>query len=856
VVVGLIGVAAVVTGTRLYRIRRSCEQPALFALGTTLVGASIGWFVLPVAGHGGYLSIVLVLVGFEAGQLWPESLSGLAVALTMSGLPADRLALVVLSVAAGYAWVLAEYSDWRAEFSDWLTDWLVVYSAPLRRWRTTRWISRALSAAAKGGQVSGPWASLPPPTWMDRARLPAVQVAGLAPLATGVMAGGGPWVAVTGLLVTASFELKILGFRGMTRKFRSIVLGGVLLWAAIIVLVAGSPVGWWVVRVASGTLPETPVWPILAAFAVLGAGLVLAKRGRPDERLIRPENRWIVLASIAFGPVEDGMFPFLVGGVFHRATLLLTIGAVLAVGQVLLHVSSLARGVRPMLKGNIVALLEPDGLGYDELWGWVYDSVLTRPRKPDLDLLWAMAEDAMPAAHGRGTRMHDLLGSGRMSRRVDDSLRWLEYVTRVVGIIEQDVLPRWSEADANRLRPVLAMLRAGCAGARANLYQYVNLREEAASAYQQAVEIDEAAGLTNLAAGYRVALALVIGNRLRRRAEAIALVETVLADPHVASVIRRRGCLVGMLVSREFGDEEAVTAFRRTRDLLPASRRDYFAAVADMSPQVSGRLTKRRTARMMARLFQEQEFFFDDSSPQGTGPAVSLGFGLGPIAVPERELLTAGQLLAGQGKLRRALAVLEDAAQLAEREGHTEFLLRSRNAIADIHLERGNRAAAWQNLSSALNAHQHIRRLPIDPEVRGDVGGLYAETFERAINLLVADGSPPDRAWPSRPTATAFELGELARSRVFLELLGERLEAGSADEQSARAALETARQHLAQCPVPEREERLAEVREAARALDRVYERQLASNPQAAEYVALRQGTPTSYEEIRRLLGRC
>ena len=853
-VFALVGFAAIITGAHLYQVRKSTERLALFALGTSVAGAAIGWLALPIAGLGGYLSVVLVLVCVAAGRLAPEYLFGVGVGFAVFGLPASRIALVVLSVAVGYATQVLEDSDW---------------------WRHRKF-ERSYNHALKrrldaGGAGDDRLRLLLPPTWMVRAQLPVWLAVGTVPLVVGVLAGGGPWVAAAGLLVTASFVSKAWSLRGLTRSFRGIAVASMLLRAAIILLVAASPIGAWVARAASGSLPATPVWPLLVALAVLWAGLATAGHGPPEGRVIRPKNRSILLLlGIVSVLLDYGLFAFLAGGVYHRQAVLLAIGALLAGGQVLLEVSTLLVGDRTGLSANRVVLL--NGLwvppsddhkllaellgpgagseGFEEdLEGWLYDSVLARPRRPDLALLAGIVNDASRAPHGTADLMHDVYGSGRQSLRVADALRWLNFASYVADIIEKDILPRWQAADVDRFRPELARLRATCAGGRANLYLYKDLREEAASAQQQAVEISDEAGLTNLAALMRVALAHILGMRLRRPAEAIALLETVLDDVRVASVIRRRGCLIAMMISRAFGDEAAFAAYRRRRDLLAASRRDYYAAVTDERLRVPA-LARWKTARMMATGFGSQELMVDAASPEGTEP---LPLPKGGFPVPERELLQAGRLLAARGKTRRALSKLEHAARLAERQGHTGYLLRSRNAIAVIHLERGDRAAAWRNLSAAIDAQQHIRTLMIDPEVRGDVGGLYAETFERAIDLLVSGGPRPGEEWPSHPAATAFELSERARSRVFLELLGERLGANSRKERAARAALDSARQRLADSPAAEQEKRLGDVRDAVRALDLLYERRRAGNPRAAEYVALRRGTPTSYEQIRRLL---
>jgi hypothetical protein len=227
-------------------------------------------------------------------------------------------------------------------------------------------------------------------------------------------------------------------------------------------------------------------------------------------------------------------------------------------------------------------------------------------------------------------------------------------------------------------------------------------------------------------------------------------------------------------------------------------------------------------------------------------------------------MLDAGRLLPHRGKTRRALAVLEEAARRAERQGHATYILNARFEIAVIYARLGEPGLAWENLAAAIEAHQRIRGLTIDPELRTDVGGLWLDVFDWAIHLLVGaaettvDGRNV-RGLPARPAVVALELSERARSRVLLELLGDRFEPGAdtglplAEEAGIRAELEAAHQRLRDAGPAAREQALAAVRTVAERLDALYDEWQAGGGRAAEYVALRRGQPAGYAEVRRLL---
>ncbi|MEV0405676.1 hypothetical protein [Actinoallomurus sp. NPDC050550] len=826
----LLVLGAAVSAVRLYRVRSTLGNPLGRGLGATVAGAGAGLLLAPPVDRAAATAAAMVVLGVACGTIWPETLFGVSMGAAFAGLPPRWSALPVLAASLAYAGVAVRHTDWWRH--------RMAGRAYLRSGRM------ALRAIRQGkGQGA---AYLDPPSPPERLPLPIFWLAGLVPLGLG-LAAGGAWRALTGLLVSLAFLLNLPGLRGMTRKYRNTLLLSMPIRGVVIVLAAAGPIGAWVAEV--GSFPVAPSLRVPVGVVLVPVGMAVAAWFDSGERkggLVR----WLLAGGVLSGIADDGLFFFLCGGVFHDVPALLAVGAVLAVLWILLRCRNWLSNSRPLLMGNVATFGSGWG-GITDVEGWVYDWVLTRPKRPDLSLLQAIVDHSVRAPHGGAHFMHDLVGVDRGSLRVRHSLQWLDFVDYLVGRIEEDVLPEFEPPDAARLASGLAGIRVIAWGARANLYQYVNLREEAAAAYRRSVEIAEAAGLSDLAAFSRVALALVLGARLRRPAEAMSLLETVLDDEGVASMIRRRGCQVAMVISREFGDEAAVVAYRRRRDLLSATPADYARLLArDPGTGRSGPLANRKIGRWMMKLMENQELFFDASSPEGTEP---LPPAPGGFAVPERELLSAGRLLAHQGKTRRALSVLEDAARLAEQQGHTEWLLRSRNDIATLHLERGDRSKAWLNLMAAIEAHQHIRSLALDPAIRGDVGGLFSETFERAIELLVTARPRPSGEWPSRPAATAFDLSELARSRVFLELLGERLPPLSEEEAAAQTRLSEARQRLAAAPEAERGERLTEVRDAARELERYYDRSLPEGPHMAEHVALRRGTPVPYEEIRRLL---
>jgi tetratricopeptide (TPR) repeat protein len=822
--VALLAVTAIVTGTRVRRLRSNTRYPWVFALGVTVAGGALAW---PLSAYlnwalstGFWPVLGMIAAGLAAGYLWPEYALGVTVGFV--ALDVDASAALLWTAATVAAYVVLRVR-WAKSGRSWMAD--MQYRLALsdldgqRPWYD---VGRVLNSV-----------------WVLVAVAPVVAAVLLAlrvhDLLTAMM------LMVDGVLISTALLIDVMDMRRLTREFRQFQQTLRLARLAAILLLAAGPAGIWVAGGLSGPFPWMGVVLAVTTYVL---GLMMISVGRPQGRLMQTVRGRVVLAyGVTVGIFLDGgTFPFLAGGVFATRLWLLVVAGVLALLPLALR---LRAGVSPMMSQNVAKLVSE--WGTYEIAARVRESLAHGSRKPDLSLVQGIIAQATRVPHGPVPLSHEVYGNARRIRS-EDSLKWLEMAESALDEIE--------ETFPEQHMPLLLALRADCASARANLYGYLSQPEEGAAAYRRAAELLERANMPAGAAFARTGLAMVLGMRLRQRAAAMAELTPLLDDGSLSPMVRRRAYMIAMMVSSEFDDEQEVVVLREKRDRIVATRSDYLDVLAETSP-LSSRRSLRKVNRAIMRTFEEQELLFDQQSPTGTE---HLPVPHGVYQVPERELLDAGKLLASQGKTRRAIVVLEEAAQLAELQGHANFVLMSRQALADVHIKRSDRGAAWANLAAAIEAHQRIRGLVLDQDARTDVGGLWPSLFDKGVAVLGAGPlNKPFVGWPAKPYATAFELGELARSRALLELLGSRLDAdplsgvSAEDEQARLTALMQARQTLNQAGPADREQALREVRDATDRLEWLYDSWASKGGQAAEYVALRRGQPVPYEKIRKLL---
>lgn len=824
-VVALLAVTAIVTGTRVDRLRSNTRYPWVFALGATAAGAALAW---PLSAYlhwalstGFWPVLGMIAAGLAVGYLWPEYALGVTVGFAV--LDADASAALLWTAATVAAYIMLRVR-WTESGRTWIAD--MQYRSALfdldgqRPWYD---LGRVFNAV-----------------WVLVAVAPVAVAVVFALRVDNVLTA--MMLLVVGTLISTTLLVDVMDMRRLTREFRQFQQTVRLVRLAAIVLLAAGPAGIWVAHGVPGSFPWRAVVLVVAAYVL---GLVMISIGRPSGRLTQTVRGRVVIAyGLTVGIFLDGgMFPFLAGGIFAARLWLLVVAAVVALVPLALR---LLAGMSPMMSQNVAMLVSE--WGTYEIAARVRESLRQGRRKPDLSLVALLVAQAIRVPHGTVPLSHELFGNARRRLRSDDSLQWLEMAESALDRIEPDIPAQHMS--------LLLTLRAGCAIARANLHGYLSQREEGAAAYRHAAELFERANMPDGAAFARTGLAMVLGVRLRQRAAAMAELSPLLDDESLSPMVRRRAYLIAMMVASAFDDDQEVVALREKRDRMVATKSDYLDLLAEISPLASRRAL-RSVSRATMRMYEEQELLFDMQSPTGTE---HLPTPQGVFRVPERELLDAGKLLASQGKTRRAVTVLEEAAQLAELQGHANFVLMARQALADVHVKRGDRGAAWVNLAAAIDAHQRIRGLVLDQDARTEVGGLWPDLFDKGVAVLGAGPlNQPLAGWPAKPYATAFELGELARSRALLELLGSRLDpdplsgVSAEDEQIRLAALMQARQKLDQAEPAERERALREVRDATAQLEWLYDSWASKGGQATEYVALRRGQPAPYEEIRKLL---
>jgi CHAT domain-containing protein len=215
---------------------------------------------------------------------------------------------------------------------------------------------------------------------------------------------------------------------------------------------------------------------------------------------------------------------------------------------------------------------------------------------------------------------------------------------------------------------------------------------------------------------------------------------------------------------------------------------------------------------------------------------------------PGRRLTIRGLNQLNAGDAAGAIPVLLDGAERAARDGHLNWVVQAHAGLVDAYLDQADPGAAYRHVRLALRAREQIHERVLDPDDRIDVAGRTSDLYAIGVHLLVIAGDQEltGEDWPMQPYAEALMLVERARSRVFLQMLGEALPLPAEPSVRAFVAAERAAYQAFQEAGPDR------VRQARAHLEAAWD-ELADTDAGAEYVALRRGDPVSYPEIQQVL---
>ncbi|WP_117409684.1 hypothetical protein [Microbispora triticiradicis] len=723
----------------------------------------------------------------------------------------------------------------------------------------------------------------------DRLSSWASGIACVLPAALGVWAatraGGSPaWTpAAAGLLVSVHVTVRMTTRRGLIR--RRVRLRR---WGELIVLAAGallvlSPTGAWIAGAWAGATWATAYGGTLLALAVLASRVVvgvyrtfvnLLGTRRPSTLIRVPLAGASVVANLL---LRCAWAPFLMAFVMHPDARLAAPALTLAALETIMTIDQAVAETLTEQRSDLRAFHTPGSRGVDPaaevmrytlavlehraippvsrlaeildqeasalrvsayLGEWLYDGVLSRPRRPDRTLVAMLLLDARLTAGAAST---------------DAALRRVELAELALDLVDAEVLPRIQPRHAARLTRYLAIQRTACLWQRAEIYQYRGWEDEVLATWKECARRYAELGFPRLAAQARhTAWSRLLS---RHGLDSVDLDHELLSpgdSPYV-----RSSAMLGLAVARQLsGDEEGARRLAADAAAVPrgglrewfAWGREHFSGLSPypfvllMSGQAHRNLNKQLSSWLSRRTVPPHPAWGN----------------------PIRDLVLRADGLVQEGRAIEAAALFADAARRARAAGQLIWEMTALTGLSQLARFVGDAGLARDSLLEAMRSAEDLRGRALSPELRISAGGSISGLYDLAVWLFAssapadpgtADGEDGGRAGPASPAVTAWHFSELARSRVFLELLGERLAppsaSGTARERDAyENYLRLRDRSSSRSAGPE--EALA-LRKAREEWHRACEELAAVDGASAEYATLRLGRPIDYEELRRLL---
>jgi CHAT domain-containing protein len=603
---------------------------------------------------------------------------------------------------------------------------------------------------------------------------------------------------------------------------------GVLLAATL--AVAASPLGGWL----AGWWLAVPL-----LYSYNGALLVAVSLAAWFLRARRPGSvPSRVLNAVDLVLLRDGLLAVLVAGVFHAHPQLLPAAAALAGAQLLPALLGRVNSAYMAVWYLDVRILsaQPPNVRWAIWERWARDALLA-PRRPDDNLLRVMVVRAQESVNSE-QRLQLPLGvdltsdSQQLLALVDEALRFLEG-----WLLLQEYPPgRW-EAITERVTSIQAVAGTAKAQLAISRGQY----EEASAHLARTADLNRRRGMRNF-----VAFGELYWMSDRDPGDALRIAQ----DESLSRVIRRVAMFGAAYEAGQAEDLELAAELYQRAEAIRPGRRDRAAVLAEVRRDLGRRypwwmlrgsiapmrMVERNLAGMTREAITGVPFLVDWGDLNELQNGVSSG----------RHALRIGQYA-------RAVQVLSEVADEAERRGYPFIAFNACHWLARAQAGNGDPAAAYQSVRRAVDSYGLYRAALLHPGGEEDLGGLTL-VHAYAITLLTEHPQIAERPW-----TTAFEVAEQARARGMLEKLGAAMPppAGSdALVDREQAAVQAYAQALDALEAAEGDQRIARldmVRSWRAELAACWTAMIEAGGATAEYAQLRGAIPTSYDHARRLL---
>lgn len=626
--------------------------------------------------------------------------------------------------------------------------------------------------------------------------------------------GGAAWLPLlAGLLVSGHVAGRMAAWRGLIRKRARLRRWGEIIVLAAGALLAFSPAGAWLAAVWATTAWATAFGGVFLVAAVLllqvGVGTFRAVATAPKPLRV-PLALCSVLATVL---LRYAWTPFLLAYVAQPHPALAVPALALCLAETAETLYRIAVGTAQAQQSDVRTLTVV------HLGEWLHDGFLTRRRRPDYALISALLLEAR-------------LTVGSVS--AEAALRRVELAELALTLVDTEVVPR----TARRLTRDQEIQRTCCLWLRAEIYQYLGQEDEALATWRECARRFSALGLPRMAAQARH----TAWSRLIARHGLVAVdLDHELLSPDDSPYLRRNSLMGLAVITQQRGDEEGA---RRLEARAMEIRRGGIGERLAWGREQARTFISHPFALLMGvrghtNLDEQMRSWLSRRTP---APFPAWGNPIRDLALRADELVT-------EGRPAEAAALFAEAALRARAAGQVTWEMNALTGLSQLARAMGDLQVARDSLLAAVRSAEDVRGRALSPDLRISAGGSISGLYDLGV-WLFASATPPTPG-ESGTLVTAWQFSELGRSRVFLELLAERLPPPAEGSAAAeRAAYDT---YVRLRDLPASPSATQSVRKAREEWQAACAELAAQGGAAGEYAALRLGRPIEYDELRRLL---